>query len=86
MVGSVLVDRRGNYRLFRTQFLLFCAGRTEPVLAIEGNAGHITSTDGRLQGYGMILWLDEIHFVPPKKPWKVDSPVHTNDQWCLMVA
>ena len=28
-----------------------------------------------------ILWIDEIHFAPPKKPWNDESPVNTNKQW-----
>ena len=27
-----------------------------------------------------ILWMDEIHFSPPKTPWNDDSPVNTNRQ------
>ena len=36
-----------------------------------------------------ILWMDEIHFGPPKKPWNDDSPANTSKQcfpviskWC----
>ena len=29
-----------------------------------------------------LLWMNEIHLVPPKKPWNVGSPVSTNKQWC----
>ena len=29
----------------------------------------------------VVLWMDEIHFAPPKKPWNDDSPVNTNKQW-----
>ena len=28
-----------------------------------------------------MLWMDEIHFAPPKKPWKDDYPVNTHKQW-----
>ena len=30
--------------------------------------------------------MDEIHFAPPKKPWKNDPPVHTNEQWFPMIS
>ena len=33
-----------------------------------------------------LLWMDEIHFAPPKKPWNDDSPVNTNKQWFPMVS
>ena len=29
----------------------------------------------------VMLWMDEIHFAPPKRPWRDDSPVNTNKQW-----
>ena len=32
------------------------------------------------------LWMDEIHFAPPQKPWKDDSPVNTNKQWFPTVS
>ena len=32
------------------------------------------------------LWVDEIHFAPPKKPWNDDSPVSTSKQWFPMVS
>ena len=28
-----------------------------------------------------ILWMEEIHFAPPKKPWSDDSPVNTKKKW-----
>ena len=28
-----------------------------------------------------ILWMDEMHFAPPKKPWNDDSPVNTNKRY-----
>ena len=34
----------------------------------------------------MVLWRDEIHFAPPKKPWHDDSPVNTNRPWIPMVS
>ena len=34
---------------------------------------------------GLILWMDEIHFALPKKPWDDDSLVNTNKQWSPMV-
>ena len=27
----------------------------------------------------LILWIDEIHFATPKKPWNDDSPVSTKN-------
>ena len=33
-----------------------------------------------------LLWMDEIHFAPPKKPWNEDSPVTTCKQRFLMVS
>ena len=38
------------------------------------------------QGEGLLLWMDEIRFAPPKKPWHDDSPVTTNQQWFPMVS
>ena len=35
---------------------------------------------------GDVLWMDEIHSAPPKKPWNDDSPVNTNRQWFPMVS
>ena len=34
----------------------------------------------------IILWMGEIHFAPPKKPWNDDSPVNTNKHWCPMIS
>ena len=36
---------------------------------------------GPKTGTLVILWMDEIHFAPPKKPWNGDSPVNTKKQW-----
>ena len=33
-----------------------------------------------------MLWMDEIHFAPPKKPWNDDSPVNTNKHWVPMFS
>ena len=32
------------------------------------------------------MWMDEIHFAPPKKPWNDNSPVNTNNQWVPMFS
>ena len=31
--------------------------------------------------FAAILWMDEIYFAPPEKPWNDDSPVNTSKQW-----
>ena len=33
-----------------------------------------------------LLWMDEIHFAPLKKPWNEDLFVNTNKQWSPMVS
>ena len=38
-------------------------------------------TEGLPTNVDPTLWMDEIHFAPPKKPWNDDSPVNTNKQW-----
>ena len=33
-----------------------------------------------------ILWMDKIHFAPPKKPRNDDSPGNTNEHWPSMIS
>ena len=33
------------------------------------------------EGSCAIVWMHDIHFAPPKKPWNDESPVNTNKQW-----
>ena len=28
-----------------------------------------------------LLWMDEIHFAPPKEPWNDGSPANSTKQW-----
>ena len=32
------------------------------------------------------LWVDEIHFAPPKEPWNDGYPANSNEQWFPMVS
>ena len=36
--------------------------------------------------FALILWMDEIHVAPPKKPWNDHSPGNTHKQWLPMAS
>ena len=48
--------------------------------------GHEPRESPRGSQKGVILWKDEIHFAPPRKPEKNDFPVKTSEHWFLRVV
>ena len=69
--------------------VIYANDRKKKNMAIRANTakyGSLTETKTAIRGARSVLWMDAIHFAPPKKPWNDDSPVNTNKQWFSMVA